>query len=109
MASVPTGSTRVFSAQFRPDSDSHFVSVGERHLSFWTVAGSVLVAKRPHIPKNLNCKKQTMLSIAFGSVSELCYFILSVMGACKCLHFTNSVIYILLFAFSNGILNFDLQ
>lgn len=28
---------RIFCAQFRPDSDSHFVSVGVKHVMFWQV------------------------------------------------------------------------
>ena len=69
VSKIPTGPNRVFTAQFRPDSDSHFVSVGQKHLTFWTVAGSALLPKRPHIPQNMNHKKQTMLSVAFGIVS----------------------------------------
>uniref|UniRef100_A0A3B4AAR7 EMAP like 5 n=1 Tax=Periophthalmus magnuspinnatus TaxID=409849 RepID=A0A3B4AAR7_9GOBI len=30
---------RIFVAEFRPDSDTHFVSVGIKHVRFWTLAG----------------------------------------------------------------------
>ncbi len=63
---------------FRPDSESSLVAVGVKHARFWTVAGSVLAAKRgiSHKqtltqtlgPAGANIKMQTMLSIAFGAV-----------------------------------------
>ena len=46
VATKETGAKRVFQAQFRPDSDSKFVTVGERALTFWSVAGSVLQRRR---------------------------------------------------------------
>ena len=67
MASKPGHTARIFSAAFRPDSDSQFVTVGIRHCSFWNIAGSTLVPKRPRLPDNFDIKMQTMLSIAFGS------------------------------------------
>ncbi|XP_072318733.1 echinoderm microtubule-associated protein-like 6, partial [Eucyclogobius newberryi] len=60
---------RVFVAEFRPDSDSQFVSVGVKHVKFWSVVGGALIYK-----KGLNaCKdgatSQTMLALAFGANS----------------------------------------
>ena len=65
---------RIFRAEFRPDSDSQFVTVGVKHVKFWTVAGSQLVGKRG-ILTNAGVgtdvhKLQTMLSIGFGAVSN---------------------------------------
>lgn len=69
---------------FRPDSDSQLVSVGVKHVRFWTLAGSTLVSKRAVINRSPgsplvqnngnvagNIRMQTMLSIAFGAVCKL--------------------------------------
>uniref|UniRef100_A0A3P8UFS0 EML-like first beta-propeller domain-containing protein n=1 Tax=Cynoglossus semilaevis TaxID=244447 RepID=A0A3P8UFS0_CYNSE len=37
---------RIFVAEFRPDSDTHFVSVGIQHVRFWTLAGRALLSKK---------------------------------------------------------------
>lgn len=61
-------------AEFRPDSDSQFVTVGVKHVKFWTVAGSQLLGKRGLLKRSCTnpqeSKMQTMLSIAFGAVSH---------------------------------------
>ena len=65
---------RIFRALFRPNSDTHFVSAGVKHLKFWSVAGNTLVEKKAVITKTTDgrrsAKMQTMLSIAFGPVSR---------------------------------------
>lgn len=65
---------RVFKASFRPDSDSIFVSVGFKHIRFWSVAGSELISKKGVIPEEVNSaskrKMPTMLSIGFGQVNK---------------------------------------
>eukprot|EP00057_Strongylocentrotus_purpuratus_P018650 XP_011673124.1 PREDICTED: echinoderm microtubule-associated protein-like 6 [Strongylocentrotus purpuratus] len=62
---------RIFMAEFRPDSDSQFVTVGVKHVKFWTVAGSQLLGKRGLLKRSgtnpQESKMQTMLSIAFGA------------------------------------------
>lgn len=64
---------RIFLAEFRPDSDSQFVTVGVKHIKFWTVAGGELVVKKGilnKIPELAEIPKmQTLLSLAFGTVS----------------------------------------
>lgn len=70
-----TGSEdRIFRALFRPNSDTHFVSAGVKHLKFWSVAGNTLVEKKAVITKTTDGKRsakmQTMLSIAFGPVMK---------------------------------------
>ena len=60
---------RIFIGQFRPDSDTHFVTVGVRHIKFWTVAGSQLLGQRGVIPQSAGAQLQTMLSVAFAPVS----------------------------------------
>jgi hypothetical protein len=68
---------RIFRASFRPDSDTVFVSVGFKHLRFWTVCGSELVSKKAVLTdfSSSNGQKQqqrklpTMLSLAFHPVS----------------------------------------
>ncbi|XP_038072339.1 echinoderm microtubule-associated protein-like 6 [Patiria miniata] len=64
-------SKRIFIGEFRPDSDSDFVTVGVKHVKFWTVAGGELIAKRGLMntagQNTQDVKMQTMLSIAFGS------------------------------------------
>lgn len=66
---------RIFVAQFRPDSDSHFVTCGVKHVKFWTLAGGQLIGKRGIISSvqggssEEQTKLQTMLSVAFGAVS----------------------------------------
>ena len=73
VASGPGHSDRIFLAEFRPDSDSQFVSVGVKHVKFWTVAGGQLLAKKGILAAVPECpnmpKMQTMLSVAFGAVS----------------------------------------
>ena len=66
-------SQRIFHAEFRPDSDLQFVTVGVKHVKFWTVAGGQLVAKKGILNKLPELaempKMQTLLSLAFGAVS----------------------------------------
>ncbi|UJR29986.1 hypothetical protein I4U23_017533 [Adineta vaga] len=61
---------RIFRALFRPNSDTHFVSAGVKHLKFWSLAGNTLVEKKAVMTKTTDgrrsTKMQTMLSIAFG-------------------------------------------
>ena len=63
---------RIFRALFRPNSETHFVSAGVKHLKFWSVAGNTFVEKKAVINKaadgGKSSKMQTMLSIAFGPV-----------------------------------------
>lgn len=69
---------RIFRALFRPNSDTHFVSVGVKHLKFWSVAGNTLVDKKAIIKSKIDegrsSKMQTMLSIAFGTVKKILMF-----------------------------------
>ncbi|XP_072031189.1 echinoderm microtubule-associated protein-like 6 isoform X3 [Amphiura filiformis] len=62
---------RIFLAEFRPDSDSSFVTVGVKHVMFWTIAGSQILGKRGLLntagQNTQDAKMQTMLSIAFGA------------------------------------------
>lgn len=64
---------RIFRAMFRPDSDTVFVSVGFKHVKFWSVAGSELIKRKGVLTdwdstdKKLK-KMPTMLSIGFGQV-----------------------------------------
>ncbi|KAI0227896.1 Echinoderm microtubule-associated protein-like 6 [Lamellibrachia satsuma] len=71
VASGPGHSERIFQAEFRPDSDSSFVTVGVKHVKFWTVAGGQLLSKKGIIAAVPECpnmpKMQTMLSVAFGA------------------------------------------
>ncbi len=73
IASTSGHSQRIFHAEFRPDSDSSFVTIGVNHVKFWNVAGSQLVGKKgilakvPDLPEQP--KMQTLLSVAFGAVS----------------------------------------
>lgn len=61
---------RIFVVEFRPDSDTQFVSVGVKHMKFWTLAGSALLYKKGVIGSMEDAKMQTMLSVAFGAVSS---------------------------------------
>lgn len=65
---------RIFVVEFRPDSDTQFVSVGVKHMKFWTLAGSALLYKKGVIGSLEDAKMQTMLSVAFGAVS-LCFYL----------------------------------
>lgn len=73
MATAPGNQQRIFYAAFRPDSDSQFVTVGVKHVKFWSVAGGQLVGRRgimAAVPDMADKPKmQTMLSCAFGAVS----------------------------------------
>ena len=63
---------RIFVAEFRPDSDTNFVTCGVKHVMFWSVAGGSLVGKKGALSlPDQDVKLQTMLSVAFGAV---CYF-----------------------------------
>ena len=82
LASSHGHTERIFVAEFRPDSDSQFVTCGVKHVKFWTVAGGQLVGKRGVInpPQgedgDSQLRMQTMLSVAFGAVSALGYFMI---------------------------------
>uniref|UniRef100_A0A8B9RF27 EMAP like 6 n=1 Tax=Astyanax mexicanus TaxID=7994 RepID=A0A8B9RF27_ASTMX len=58
---------RIFVVEFRPDSDSQFVSVGIKHVKFWTLAGNSLVYKKGVVGSVEDARMQTMLSVAFGA------------------------------------------
>lgn len=60
---------RIFVVEFRPDSDSQFVSVGIKHVKFWTLAGGALMYKKGVVGTVEDGRMQTMLSVAFGTVS----------------------------------------
>ena len=83
---------RVFLAQFRPDSDTQFVSCGVKHVRFWNLAGTRLLSQRGSLPKTCGASMQTMLSLAFAQVHVLlqhvhvlCIYIVPMF--CKiCLH-----------------------
>ena len=62
---------RIFVAEFRPDSDTQFVSVGIKNVRFWTLAGRALLSKRGVMSSIEDARMQTMLSVAFGAVSPL--------------------------------------
>lgn len=62
---------RIFVAEFRPDSDTQFVSVGIKHVRFWTLAGRALLSKKGVLSSIEDARMQTMLSVAFGAVSHL--------------------------------------
>ena len=61
---------RIFVVEFRPDSDSQFVSVGIKHVKFWTLAGGALMYKKGVVGTVEDGRMQTMLSVAFGAVSQ---------------------------------------
>ncbi|XP_075303783.1 echinoderm microtubule-associated protein-like 5 [Odontesthes bonariensis] len=60
-------SQRIFVAEFRPDSDTTFVSVGIKHVRFWTLAGRALLCKKGVLSTIEDARMQTMLSVAFGA------------------------------------------
>lgn len=62
---------RIFVVEFRPDSDTQFVSVGIKHVKFWTLAGGALMYKKGVVGTVEDGRMQTMLSVAFGAVSSL--------------------------------------
>ena len=77
MLATTNGHTqRIFVAQFRPDSDSQFVTCGVKHIKFWTLAGGQLMGKRGVLTTPAGedlatqLRMQTMLSVAFGAVSS---------------------------------------
>jgi WD40 repeat protein len=80
IASTIASEERIFRALFRPNSDTHFVTAGVKHLKFWSVAGNTLVEKKAVITKTADGRRsgkmQTMLSIAFGPVRKnLCFLL----------------------------------
>ncbi|XP_051957235.1 echinoderm microtubule-associated protein-like 6 isoform X1 [Xyrauchen texanus] len=58
---------RIFVVEFRPDSDTQFVSVGIKHIKFWTLVGGSLLYKKGVIGAVEDGRMQTMLSVAFGA------------------------------------------
>lgn len=71
MATVDGHTDRIFRVEFRPDSDQQLVSVGVKHVKFWSVAGSQILGKKAILTAagsgGTICKMQTMLSLAFGN------------------------------------------
>lgn len=61
---------RIFVVEFRPDSDTQFVSVGIKHIKFWTLVGGSLMYKKGVIGSVEDGRMQTMLSVAFGAVRQ---------------------------------------
>ena len=77
LASSHGHTERIFVAEFRPDSDSQFVTCGVKHVKFWSLAGGQLVGKRGVIAAaqqtegdESQLRMQTMLSVAFGAVRK---------------------------------------
>ena len=75
LATAQGHTERIFVAEFRPDSDSDFVTCGVKHVKFWNLAGGQLLGKRgviggavPGISDESQLRMQTMLSVAFGGV-----------------------------------------
>ncbi|XP_068177719.1 echinoderm microtubule-associated protein-like 6 isoform X2 [Antennarius striatus] len=60
-------SERIFVVEFRPDSDTQFVSVGIKHIKFWTLVGASLLYKKGVVGAVEDGRMQTMLSVAFGA------------------------------------------
>lgn len=71
MTSTGGHAERIFVAEFRPDSDTQFVSVGIKHIKFWTLAGGSLLYKKGVVGSVEDGRLQTMLSVAFGAVSRI--------------------------------------
>lgn len=71
MAQSAGSINRIFQACFRPDSTNKFVTIGIRHVKFWSLAGSKLLGKRAtmSVRGGEGHKLQTMLSLAFAPVS----------------------------------------
>eukprot|EP00794_Sanderia_malayensis_P020047 gene20047-22014_t len=69
VASAVGSSKRIFVAEFRPDSDTAFVTCGVKHVMFWNVTGGSLVGKKGILSsiQGKDVKMQTMLSVAFGA------------------------------------------
>ncbi|XP_012868821.1 PREDICTED: echinoderm microtubule-associated protein-like 5 [Dipodomys ordii] len=67
IASKAGHSQRIFVAEFRPDSDTQFVSVGIKHVKFWTLAGRALLSKKGLLSTLQDARMQTMLAVAFGA------------------------------------------
>jgi len=71
VASSPGHTRRIFVAEFRPDSDSAFVTCGVKHVKWWNVKGGTLVSKSANLSSfDGDAHMQTMLSVAFGPVSD---------------------------------------
>ncbi|XP_068183951.1 echinoderm microtubule-associated protein-like 6 isoform X2 [Antennarius striatus] len=58
---------RMFVAEFRPDSDSQFVSAGIKQVKFWTLVGGALMHRKGVVRTLEGGRMQTMLSVAFGA------------------------------------------
>nr|XP_039266613.1 echinoderm microtubule-associated protein-like 6 [Styela clava] len=67
MCKVSCSPHRIFRAQFRPDSDANFVSVGVKHVRFWQVCGGTAIGQRAVLGATKGIRMQTMLCIAFGA------------------------------------------
>lgn len=64
MAHAVASQHRLFAVACRPDSPSEFVTVGVKHIHFWTLAGSTLLSKKGLVGRQ--SKMTTMLAVAFG-------------------------------------------
>ena len=74
VAHISGDDRRIFIAQFRPDSNTKFVSCGVKHVRFWTLAGTQLLRRRGHLPRTSEATLQTMLSLAFAPVSYVLFY-----------------------------------
>ena len=81
MAQVSGDHRKIFCAQFRPDSNTKFVSCGTKHVRFWNLVGAELVSKRGFLPRSTGASMQTMLSLAFAPVRNKI-----MVCVCVCLH-----------------------
>ena len=94
-------------AEFRPDSDSQFVTCGVKHVKFWSLAGGQLLGKRgvmsgsvPGITDDSQLRMQTMLSVAFGGVRrEVCFFPKERVTHCRKLDYASLTGHFLFFSF----------
>lgn len=82
LACVSGHARRIFVGEFRPDSDTKFVTCGVKHVCFWSVAGCQLVAKRGVLTNifeegdsGTTVKMQTMLSVAFAAVCNALFLL----------------------------------
>lgn len=83
---------RIFVAEFRPDSDTQFVSVGIKHVKFWTLAGRALLSKKGLLSTLEDARMQTMLAVAFGAVCLLkCCVMVCLDLKCFCRIFISTI------------------
>jgi hypothetical protein len=64
---------KIFCLRWNPYDDDRFVTVGVKHIKFWTKAGGGMTAKQGVFGKNAGkTGKQNQMCVVFGKTADVC-------------------------------------